>query len=80
MPDTDDDSATVTWGSADFVAAEEMHRFRLGALLRHCPPLVQVWFHDGPVRHAEFSRDGRRRELMLARAADDRQPAILVPE
>ena len=27
-----------------------------------------------------FSRDGRRRELMLARAADDRQPAILVPE
>jgi hypothetical protein len=41
-------------------AREEMHRFRLGAALRHRPRFVHVWFHGGPVRHAEFSPDGRR--------------------
>src|SRR5262249_50694378 len=38
---------------------ERMHRLRIAAVLRQCPPLLQTWFHDAPVRHAEFSRDGR---------------------
>jgi WD40 repeat protein/tRNA A-37 threonylcarbamoyl transferase component Bud32 len=38
---------------------EQTHRVRLGVLLRQCPRLVQVWFHDGPVRYAAFSADGR---------------------
>jgi WD40 repeat protein len=41
-------------------AREEMHRYRLAAVLDQCPRFVQVWFHDGPVRYAEFSPDGRR--------------------
>src|SRR5437660_428853 len=39
---------------------EAMHRMRLAAVLRRCPRLVQVWFHDAPVTHAELSPDGRR--------------------
>jgi WD40 repeat protein len=38
----------------------EMHRVRLAAVLQQCPRLAQLWVHDGPVRHAEFSPDGRR--------------------
>jgi WD40 repeat protein len=38
----------------------EMHRIRIGAVLRQCPRLVQVWFHDGPVTQAQFSPAGDR--------------------
>src|SRR5262249_58579306 len=41
-------------------AREEMHRFRLAAVLQQCPRVVQAWFHDGPVRCAEFSPGSRR--------------------
>jgi WD40 repeat protein len=39
---------------------EEMHRFRLASIMRHCPKLVQLWFHGFKVHHAEWSHDGRR--------------------
>jgi WD40 repeat protein/serine/threonine protein kinase len=38
----------------------ERHRLRLASVLRQCPRLEQIWSHDGQVRHAEFSPDGRR--------------------
>ena len=41
-------------------AQEQMHRIRIGTLLRQLPSLQQYWFHNGPVTHVEFSRDGRR--------------------
>src|SRR5262245_29330227 len=40
-------------------AREEMHRVRLGAVLRQSPKLVQMWFHDEST-YAAFSADGRR--------------------
>jgi WD40 repeat protein/serine/threonine protein kinase len=46
---------------------EEMHRYRLAAVLHYRPQFVQVWFHQGPVRCAEFSPDGR----CVATASDD---------
>jgi WD40 repeat protein len=39
---------------------EEMHRVRIGALLRQAPRLEQVWGHEGEIAVAEFSPDGRR--------------------
>jgi WD40 repeat protein/tetratricopeptide (TPR) repeat protein len=41
--------------------AQAMARFRLAAYWRHAPrpTLTQVLFHNGVVRHAEFSPDGR---------------------
>src|SRR5262249_13755999 len=39
---------------------EEIHRIRIGALLRQCPRLARVFFHDGPVYAAVISPDGRR--------------------
>jgi serine/threonine protein kinase/tetratricopeptide (TPR) repeat protein len=39
---------------------EQVHRDRLAATLRFCPKLSQVFFHDGLVRSASFSPDGRR--------------------
>jgi tetratricopeptide (TPR) repeat protein/tRNA A-37 threonylcarbamoyl transferase component Bud32 len=47
----------------------EMHRTRLAAVLRQCPRLIQVWFHDGPPRQAAFSPDGRRVVTVAADAA-----------
>jgi hypothetical protein len=41
-------------------AKADMHRFRLAAVLRQCPKLCQLWFHEGPVNGAEFSPDGSR--------------------
>jgi WD40 repeat protein len=38
---------------------EKMHRMRFGAVLRLCPRLVDLGFHDGPVLGAQFSPDGR---------------------
>ena len=37
---------------------EEIHRIRLATVLRRCPKLAHVWFHQ-LLRHAEFSPDGR---------------------
>src|SRR5207248_609557 len=39
---------------------ERVHRVRLGAVLRQCPKLVQVWACEHPITHAELSPDGRR--------------------
>jgi WD40 repeat protein len=39
---------------------ENMHRTRVGVLLRQCPRLEQLWFHDDALTSAEFSPDGRR--------------------
>jgi WD40 repeat protein/serine/threonine protein kinase/tetratricopeptide (TPR) repeat protein len=39
---------------------EEVHRIRIGAVLRQCPKLVQVWASEQPVTYAEFSPDGQR--------------------
>jgi WD40 repeat protein/tRNA A-37 threonylcarbamoyl transferase component Bud32 len=38
--------------------AIDAHRFRIAATLRQAPQLVHLWFHDGPVHHAEFSPSG----------------------
>jgi WD40 repeat protein/tetratricopeptide (TPR) repeat protein/predicted Ser/Thr protein kinase len=46
---------------------QEAHRVRLAAVLQQCPKLAQVYFHRGPVNHAEFSPDGRR----VLTASDD---------
>ena len=37
----------------------DAHRFRIAATLRQAPQLVHLWFHDGPVHHAEFSPSGQ---------------------
>jgi WD40 repeat protein/predicted Ser/Thr protein kinase len=37
----------------------EAHRVRLAAVLRECPRLGQLWFHDDGVRDVAFSPDGR---------------------
>jgi WD40 repeat protein/tRNA A-37 threonylcarbamoyl transferase component Bud32 len=49
-------------------AREEMHRLRIAAVLRQCPRLLQVWSHEGPVRDADFSPDGRH----VLTASEDR--------
>jgi WD40 repeat protein/tetratricopeptide (TPR) repeat protein/predicted Ser/Thr protein kinase len=38
---------------------EEMHRFRLGAVLAKCPQLTQLWFHAAAVNDVEYSPDGQ---------------------
>jgi WD40 repeat protein/tRNA A-37 threonylcarbamoyl transferase component Bud32 len=38
----------------------EMHRLRIGAVLRQCPQPTHVWSHGGPVTYGEFSPDGTR--------------------
>jgi tRNA A-37 threonylcarbamoyl transferase component Bud32 len=45
----------------------EAHRCRIAATLRQTPPLVHLWFHDGPVHCAGFSPDGK----CLLTASDD---------
>ncbi len=39
---------------------EEMHRRRIGSILRYSLKSPQIWFQDGPVNSAEFSPDGGR--------------------
>jgi eukaryotic-like serine/threonine-protein kinase len=51
---------------------EEMHRIRIAAVLRQCPRLLQLWSHDGPVRHAELSSDGR----YVLTASEDRTAQV----
>jgi WD40 repeat protein/serine/threonine protein kinase len=48
-------------------AREELHRYRLAAVLRYGPRCAHSWFHSGPVRCAEFSPDG----LRVVTASDD---------
>jgi WD40 repeat protein/serine/threonine protein kinase len=68
--DEDDSTGALPWfaealrADAGDPGREEMHRVRLGALLRQCPRPVRVW---GPAQHqltyvrgAAFSPDGRR--------------------
>src|SRR5262249_10127225 len=38
---------------------EEMHRIRIGAVLRSSPRLAQLWLHEHEIDVAEFSPDGR---------------------
>ena len=37
-----------------------IHRVRVGAVLRHCPKLRQIWWLNSAVQHVEFSPDGQR--------------------
>jgi WD40 repeat protein/serine/threonine protein kinase len=37
---------------------DQMHRWRLAAVLQQCPKLQQVWFHEARVNDAAFSPDG----------------------
>lgn len=53
-------------------AREEMHRIRLAAVLRECPRLTQVWYHDGWLTSAEFSPDSRH----VVTAGSDNQARI----
>jgi eukaryotic-like serine/threonine-protein kinase len=41
-------------------ASEALHRVRIGATLRACPKLLQVFMHQSDVYSVEFSADGRR--------------------
>jgi WD40 repeat protein len=43
----------------DNPSRQAMHRLRIGAVLGQCPRPIHLWFHDGPVWHAEFSPDGQ---------------------
>jgi WD40 repeat protein len=58
-------------------AREELHRHRLGAILRQCPRLVRAWPYDGTAVSAVFSPDGRRVLLAGTRTlpAKDEAPA-----
>lgn len=49
-----------------------MSRIRLDAVLRQCPALTQVLFHDGAVWHATFSADGRK----LLTSSDDHNARV----
>jgi WD40 repeat protein len=46
-----------------------MDRLRLAPVLRLCPRPTHVWFHQGPVRFAEFNPNGRQ---VLTVADDDK--------
>lgn len=39
-------------------ARKETHRLRIAAVLRECPRLEQMWFHDDSVADVTFSPDG----------------------
>ncbi len=38
---------------------EPTHRLRIGSVLRQCPRIIQMWFHDSPVRAVDVSPDGQ---------------------
>ncbi|HKS35816.1 MAG TPA: WD40 repeat domain-containing protein, partial [Verrucomicrobiae bacterium] len=44
----------------DDAERERRHRVHLGVVLRQCPKLTRLWFHDGRINAANFSPDGRR--------------------
>jgi WD40 repeat protein len=41
-------------------AREAMHLFRIDSVLRQCPQLSQIFFHDGRIGLAAFDHDGKR--------------------
>jgi WD40 repeat protein/tetratricopeptide (TPR) repeat protein len=51
---------------------ETMHRRRIGAVLRQCPRLAQVWAHQGAVNAVQMGGDGRR----VVTASDDHTARI----
>jgi serine/threonine protein kinase len=50
----------------------QIHRLRLGATLRQCPRLAQLWFHEDAIRNTKFSPDGR----WVATVANDRMAQV----
>lgn len=46
--------------------AEPLHRIRLGMLLQQCPMIVQMWFADHPLNHAQFA--GQENQVLLPTA------------
>jgi serine/threonine protein kinase/WD40 repeat protein len=50
----------------------ELHRLRLGTLLRECPRPAHVWFHEAKVNDAAYSPDGR----WLVTACDDQTARV----
>jgi WD40 repeat protein/Flp pilus assembly protein TadD len=42
-----------------FRTREEVHRRRLAMVLRRCPRIVHMLWHDDAINHAEFSQDGK---------------------
>src|SRR5262249_41513206 len=62
----DGDLAGALVWLADALGREEdpqkrdIHRLRLALFRAQCPRLVQLWFHDDAVVHAEHSPDGGR--------------------
>jgi WD40 repeat protein/predicted Ser/Thr protein kinase len=38
----------------------DMHRIRLATVLRQCPRLEHIWFHEGRVTRVAFNHDGSR--------------------
>src|SRR5262249_19562638 len=44
---------------AEDEARRQAHRTRIAAVLRECPRLGQLWFHDGAVTDVTFSPDGK---------------------
>jgi WD40 repeat protein/Flp pilus assembly protein TadD/tRNA A-37 threonylcarbamoyl transferase component Bud32 len=46
-----------------------VHQLRLSTILRQCPRLVHFWTHEGEVRHAQFTPDGRQVLIVAGRVA-----------
>jgi WD40 repeat protein/tRNA A-37 threonylcarbamoyl transferase component Bud32 len=53
-------------------ARQQIHRMRIGAILRYCPKLRQMYFHDAGVVSVVFSPDGSR----IATASEDRTARV----
>jgi WD40 repeat protein/tetratricopeptide (TPR) repeat protein len=50
--------------------AEQLYRLRLATVQGQCPRLVQLWYHEQPLTHLDFSRDGSE-VLTVAQSASD---------
>src|SRR5262249_56665369 len=57
----------------DDQARQEAHRTRITAVLRDCPRLGQLWFHDDNATDVTFSPDGR----WVLTASDDHTARVL---
>lgn len=51
---------------------ERIFRIRLALVLRSCPRLLRLWYHQGPANDGEFSPDGR----LVVSGGSDRQATI----